>query len=214
MTEVYYTDITKFKLNKDFSFYESRLSVQRIEMLKKQAMLENQKQSLGAGFLLDEVLKKHGKREISEPYDTNKHGKRIYQGFDINLSHCKNIVMCAWSEQPVGIDIEKIKRYDKRIPIRFFTKKEQEWILQNTNPSRAFFQLWTRKESIAKWEGTGIGQDFFEDIVLPDEFMHQQTNINKQKVWLHSFELMDFLISVCTTEADIISEPEQIFVDI
>ena len=66
--------------------------------------------------------------------------------------------MCLIASAPVGIDIEQIRGCrQEAIARRFFHPLEQAWLTQHP---QAFFQIWTAKESVVKWSGTGIGEDF------------------------------------------------------
>ena len=67
----------------------------------------------------------------------------------INVSHSGSLVLCACSRQRVGIDCEEIG-CAPAIPSEFFTAQERDWMSQQEDPNRAFFRLWTVKESIIK----------------------------------------------------------------
>lgn len=75
-----------------------------------------------------------------------------------NISHSGDYVVCAFSEQPVGIDIEQIKEVDLSIAKRFFCQCEYEDLFAQDNSNRLnyFFSLWTLKESYIKWLGSGM----------------------------------------------------------
>lgn len=42
-----------------------------------------------------------------------------------------------------------------RLPPRFFTREEAEYVAASPDKSRAFFRVWTRKEALIKRDGTG-----------------------------------------------------------
>ena len=48
---------------------------------------------------------------------------------------------------------------------RFFHPREQAWLTQYPE---AFFSLWTAKESVVKWSGKGIGEDFSRFSVIDE----------------------------------------------
>ncbi|MCL2865887.1 MAG: 4'-phosphopantetheinyl transferase superfamily protein [Lachnospiraceae bacterium] len=75
-----------------------------------------------------------------------------------NISHSGDFVVCAFSEQEVGIDIEQIKEIDLKIAYRFFSKSEYEDLFQQSiiHQLDYFFSLWTLKESYLKWIGSGM----------------------------------------------------------
>ncbi|MDR1589595.1 MAG: 4'-phosphopantetheinyl transferase superfamily protein [Oscillospiraceae bacterium] len=94
---------------------------------------------------------------------TTERGKPYLAGFPdfhFNISHTGRFVACAFSDAPVGIDIETIRPSDMRIAERFFADKEREYILeQPSGPARleAFYRVWTMKEAYIKREGSGLG---------------------------------------------------------
>ena len=60
-----------------------------------------------------------------------------------NLSHSHGGAACALHNQPVGIDMEKLRPAPKR--------------LANDMEDEAFFRLWTAKEASIKRRGLGFG---------------------------------------------------------
>lgn len=91
----------------------------------------------------------------------NIHGKPFFAdlpALHFSLSHCQSEWVCLIASAPVGIDIEQIRGCrQEAIARRFFHPLEQAWLSQHP---QAFFQIWTAKESVVKWSGTGIGEDF------------------------------------------------------
>ncbi|MCL2372784.1 MAG: 4'-phosphopantetheinyl transferase superfamily protein [Defluviitaleaceae bacterium] len=87
-------------------------------------------------------------------------GKPYLKGLPVhfNISHSGDYVVCAVSEQPVGIDIERIKEVDFKLAERYFCKSEYRDLFAREEIRRLdyFFSLWTLKESYLKWLGTGM----------------------------------------------------------
>lgn len=87
------------------------------------------------------------------------YGKPQFLGAEnvhFNLSHSENIIVCATDCAPVGIDIQKIRPVSHSLLETVCTKDEKEAIRQAENPNAAFCRIWTQKEAIAKWKGTGL----------------------------------------------------------
>ena len=97
-------------------------------------------------------------------YDYTDSGKPYLIGNKayISLSHSGDIAVCAISENEVGVDIQKISDYDKRLADRFFCREERDYINAADNEKYAFYEIWTRKEARVKLTGEGIGTDFAE----------------------------------------------------
>ena len=87
----------------------------------------------------------------------NEHGKPyIERGPFFSISHCKEAIAVALDDQPIGIDVESIRRFDPELVTRTMNDSEQALIAASETPERVFTRLWTQKEAILKMEGTGI----------------------------------------------------------
>lgn len=90
----------------------------------------------------------------------DKYGKPFLVNFSnihYNISHTKGLIVCAISDDLIGIDVERIRNFNKRIPQRFFTKTEYDYIFyKEKDENRRFFEVWTRKEAYVKWLGKGM----------------------------------------------------------
>ena len=101
---------------------------------------------------------------------TDKNGKPYIENCPIhfNISHCENMLGCAFSDKEIGIDIEKIKPIPISVLNRFFSTEEQEFVLgKPLNESESedyykpqilenFYRIYTLKEAICKKSGIGI----------------------------------------------------------
>lgn len=98
------------------------------------------------GFKKDELIKD----EKGAPKLKNQ--KEIF----CSLSHSKEYVCCAISDEPIGVDIQEMKEGKcEGISRRFFHEKEQK--LYKQNPTlETFYKIWTTKESYLKMLGCGL----------------------------------------------------------
>ena len=100
----------------------------------------------------------------------SEYGKPYAKGLDVHfsISHSYDMVVCAVSDSPVGIDIEKIRPVNLNIAKRICTddelcyifshKPEDEDFLHTTDDDvlTRFFDLWTAKEAYVKLNGKGL----------------------------------------------------------
>lgn len=92
--------------------------------------------------------------------ERNLYGKPFVVGspYHYSISHSGDWVVCAISDNEVGIDIEEIKPIDFSLTSGFFTYSER--LALNTQPNdkklEYFYALWTLKESYIKYLGTGL----------------------------------------------------------
>jgi len=122
--------------------------------------IEDRKLCAAAYVLLIHALKKEnlftrlpvfGYGPQNKPYLVN------YPGLYFNISHCEGAVVCALSSNPVGIDIEKVERYDDNMARYICKSIEYRWITEIPGmEAQRFTEMWTRKESFVKSLGTGI----------------------------------------------------------
>lgn len=77
----------------------------------------------------------------------------------VSISHCEELVVCAVSSAPVGIDVERVRPIDLRIADRVCTEQERQYLLDAIEQDRhleRFYEVWTAKEAYFKKQGTGI----------------------------------------------------------
>ncbi len=74
----------------------------------------------------------------------------------VSLSHSKGTVICAVSDKEIGVDVERCSKRRKSVESRVFTDCETSLIDKADNEDKAFFTLWTLKESYLKAIGTGF----------------------------------------------------------
>lgn len=89
-------------------------------------------------------------------------------GLFLSIAHSHKAVVCAVSQDPVGVDIEQIRPMDLAITRHICTREELRYLFGH-DPSpeelqlcedpallRRFFEIWTGKEAYFKQKGTGI----------------------------------------------------------
>ena len=136
-----------------------------------------------------------GYNEFGKPYIMEANN------FEYNISHSGDWVVCAISNNCVGIDIEKIGKAHLDVAERFFTRSEYELLceMEDNRVDKAFYRLWTMKESYIKWLGGGLS------IPLNSFSFVKNCNcfyIDKGKsirIHIPEFEI-GYLIAICTTE--------------
>jgi 4'-phosphopantetheinyl transferase len=111
-----------------------------------------------------------------------------------SVSHSGDVFVCAFSDLPVGVDIQEYKnRPDeaercRKIAQRFFHFDEIDALDADT--VSAFYNIWTAKEAYVKYTGDGIDGDFSAFCIFDlDEYLYQT-------------ELCSMSLSVCTPDVD------------
>ena len=114
--------------------------------------------SLGAGILLSCALAREN-LPLGEVAG-GPHGKPFLKGqagFHFNLSHAGRLAACAVSGEPVGIDVEAERPFEEALVRTVFHDREAAWARECPEGGDAgYTALWTVKESLMKYLGTGL----------------------------------------------------------
>ncbi len=81
-----------------------------------------------------------------------------HPGIHFNISHSGEWVVIAFSGNPVGVDVEKVRKVNLNVARRFFSDEEKTRLFNLPEKGQLdyFFDLWTLKESFLKAIGTGL----------------------------------------------------------
>jgi len=123
-----------------------------------------------AGQLLAEKLLAETFGLAGIKLDRADSGCPILQGSDLHISiaHSEDLVACAVSEKPIGIDVEKLRPIDLGAARHVCVAEEMAYLTQGKAlPERGvlcrdpellkrFYEIWTAKEAYFKKCGTGI----------------------------------------------------------
>jgi len=148
------------------SFYQREKSrfpsslVEKIDAFK--FPIDQQRSLMGQLIVRQFYADALGLRWQNIEFEYNQHDKpslKLFKHQYFNISHSGNRVIVAFSDQEVGLDVEKIKGDRRRIADRFFTDselKDLKSITEDHQQQLYFYQLWTLKESYMKAIGKGI----------------------------------------------------------
>ena len=159
MLKLYHCDISKMSDDEfiKFCYGEKGTTKEKMQKLNKKRA---KKLSVAAGALV--------RRAIAEEFNIDKDSIRFRRDkkgkpytesakVEFSISHSKSIAVCAISDRPVGIDIEKMRDVNFNVAKRLFTPDEQKYVFQIKKlQKQRFFEVWTRKEAYVKLLGYGI----------------------------------------------------------
>ena len=160
-------------LHFDFEASLPLLSDQRREQALKFKHEQGRKTCAVAYLLLCEGLRKEYGITEKPVFEYGEHGKPSIVGHPeicFNISHCREAVLCALSDKPIGVDIESIREYKDTLVHYTMNDSEIEEILHSPNPAETFIRFWTMKEAVLKLSGEGIRNDMKTvlDNISPD----------------------------------------------
>lgn len=208
MVKLYVADISHLPDPLSIPQVLQTLPLERQKRIHNMKQEKNRKQSMGVGLLLQKVLALYHMRDSQVFVD--ECGKPRIEGLEFNLSHSGHLVVCAVSDKPVGCDVEEIRKAPKGVAKRCFSDREQAYLRQffGEEYDKAFFRLWTMKESYVKMTGEGLRVPFESYEVAIDQSArdwHQASirvlrNGQAQGCHLSSVELQGYIISICAEE--------------
>ncbi|MDR0506805.1 MAG: 4'-phosphopantetheinyl transferase superfamily protein [Dysgonamonadaceae bacterium] len=88
----------------------------------------------------------------------NHWGKPMIRGISnvhFNFSHTNDIIVGAFSTKQIGIDVEKVRRFNPKI-LKLFCSKEEMSDLSTIEDMHRLTQIWSIKESYLKMLGVGL----------------------------------------------------------
>lgn len=128
---------------------------------------EKRREVLCAYLILRLALREqHQWRQLPEIAHTS-FGKPYFPAYPdvhFNISHTSGAVLVGLSDQPIGVDIEKIRPVSRSAMRR----------LAAVTTETAFFQSWVRREARTKRSGTGVSTMMRSETPLrPGEFYYE-----------------------------------------
>ncbi len=141
-------------------------------------------------FLRCKIIELLGIRNSEIIFEHNKFGKPYLKGypdFHFNISHSHEAVAIGFSDVPIGVDIEKMRKCNMSLAGKFFTDEENTYIDECKKTDTAFFEIWTKKEAYLKYDGVGLSCDFSTISVFEENIRH----LTQTHFW------KDYVVSIC-----------------
>lgn len=138
-------------------FYE--IPMYKQEKIKKYKSEKEIKMSIIGEILLKELLKKHYNLDYNKlNFKTNKNGKPFIANSNVffNISHSKEFIIVAVSNNPVGVDIEKKRKISNNMVKYITNESEKNYILFSDDFLNTFFKIYVLKEAYIKMFGLNI----------------------------------------------------------
>ncbi len=209
MVEIYSINIESQAAIEKYEYYINFVSEEKRERLYRYQSQEDKRRSLYGEIMIRLLINERlGISNSNITFEYNKFGKPYIVGcsnFHFNISHSGKWVICGIGCNELGIDIEKMVKYNAAIAERFFTYKEYLNLINTCEKDRLdyFYDLWTLKESFIKCIGKGLSiplNSFGFEILNDNVILLPYSN-------LYCFErysgISNYRVSVCATEESI-----------
>lgn len=176
MTNVYIIDTSKY--TKEINYLDFP---KNIKMHLDEKHSSSKQNSIIAWYELLSLSKLDFNQELSD-IEFNEFGKPISNKLFFNISHSNNIVLIAISHDLVGVDVELVRKINKKERFCDFLH------LDKTTTNEELIKEWTKYEAKVKCLGTSIF-----------------TSSNNNDICVHSKLITDSLgnnyyISICTND--------------
>lgn len=200
MINTYYCSNNIHISEASFSLLLNCVSAERRKKIIHIRNLEDKKNSLISELLIRYVLRSEYDIKEDTLFDKSVNGKpflKNHSNLHFNISHSGNFIVCAFSNNLVGIDIELLRDIDTAISSHYLNDRE----INSFHPvnNNSFFKLWTAKESILKLTGEGFRANPKDvDIIEEDNkyFAHYKNRI----FCLHSHFIENHFISIASID--------------
>ncbi len=175
------TDFTKADYSNMYSLLDCAIK-QKIDSKIKD---EDKMRSLAGYILLYRGAKElYNKTDINITF--NKNGKPICDFCYFNISHSAQRVICVFSDNPIGVDIQKICEIKPRQEYKLFTQKESSYVNQfEQGLSFRYLEIFTKKEAALKMQGLRLADSTKID-TFSKEFNFDTKTVD------------DFIVTVCS----------------
>ena len=93
--------------------------------------------------------------EKGKPYLVYETTGKPVSDLEFSISHSEKVWGCIVSDCTCGLDIQKIRPADhESLAERFFSQNESQYV--KSAGIRGFYEIWTRREALAKYTGLGF----------------------------------------------------------
>jgi len=146
----------------EFSLLFKLIDGERKNKILSQKIKKKADLSLVANALAKHALSTTFNIPLKELYffetDKGKPYLQSHKNTHFNISHSGEYAVCAVSDVPVGIDIQKRVPFNSLVANRIFSPQQLKEISDSKDKDAAFCRIWTKHEACAKLTGAGYAQ--------------------------------------------------------
>lgn len=220
MNGILYLNVKIFEDKDLFERGVALLSKERQERMNKLKNGMPARLSLGAGLLLRMAMERNGLADQKENIKYGKYGKPYLEGIDFHfsLSHSGEYAVCAYSDRPIGADLQRIKDKIPDHTNKILSEAEKGYLESRMGHERTidFYRLWSRKESLLKWDGRGLGLPMQELSFIRQNMWSEQFVFEEKTLWFREFDVLfpKYTLCVCSEKGAFSTEPEDVTAEI
>ena len=204
MHKLYFFDDFDNLIKHNLNNYVNIMPKERIKKYNQYSSNKNKLNCLASYLLLWFSLKQNSLIK-NAPYFTYSYNKKPYiaenKNIFFNISHTQGCVICAISDNEIGVDVEKVRPINLKISKKICTPSEQKLLDKSSNKLHFLLKMWTKKESYVKMKSGNI-------------FLNCSKINTISLSNIHCFNHKNFIISVSSKNINIIKPIEISALDI
>ena len=156
MLQILWLDSSNQLMQKSLEVWKNQLSKPMRERADRYLSASARLNYLAGRFLLHKGLEKLGLSDKFHSIEFLDTGKPYVAGVEFNISHTEGLVICAFSDVGIGIDVERIVAVNFDNFSSFFSEREWKMVRDSDKPLNYFYRLWVRKEGLIKLLGVSL----------------------------------------------------------
>lgn len=193
---------------KSLTAVNSKSTISTLETTHQFTFWKDQLRTKVGIILTRHLLLKSGiSEQILNNIKRNSFGKPFLpdHSIDFNVSHSGDYVVAVYStRQQIGIDVEQNRTIDLSLYESIFHPQELAFLQTEDSPN-AFFEVWTKKESLLKAKGTGFQVDLAKvnifDNSAAQSYFHKVPILGYTCFVCSSFPCGNVSVSYCNSES-------------
>ncbi|MGQ8872605.1 4'-phosphopantetheinyl transferase family protein [Paenibacillus sp. TSA_86.1] len=170
----------------------------------KKSFLQSVIGELLTRIIFCKLLKLENKSLVFKKDDFNKPFLESAQGWDFNISHSGEWIVCVFSRHCVGVDLEQVKQRQLGIAQQYFSDDEYTSIINQDTSNQLihFYRILTLKESYIKATGKGLKIPLNSFCIKGDDYrFYMQANDSLPKAYFQHYNVGEhYLMSICAFE--------------
>ena len=139
--------------------------------------------------------------ERNKPFIKND-GVRAHLHF--NISHTEGLLLVGISRADIGVDAEVVRpEIYTGVIDECMSSAEKDLIEKSPDAARAFYSLWTQKESLLKADGIGLTDNLSQlEVYKGENIVHTNIPLRLTSYHITTFTIKNFVCSFCNTSGD------------
>lgn len=212
MAEIYVINVEEDIDIDVFTAFSQIISTKRKRRANKYYREIDRKRCVCAEVIIRYIAcKTHGLENEAIQFDHNEYGKPFFinpKNHFFSISHAGKWVVCGWSQNEIGVDVEYMGDNSLEIAKRFFHESEYMAIM-NQEPQyqrEMFYELWTLKESYIKYKGKGLSipLNSFQFKINKNKVLLINKNEDENNLNFFHYKIDEkHILSICTVDPSI-----------